>query len=82
MNENKVYAKLKGSEWWAVIDCGITKESGFTVGNFWTTHFKHLGRKYRWYNKIFDPPELKEWQEIKTIDKKRNVCNRWRLQPF
>lgn len=70
MEKNKIYAVKKGEDFWAVIDCGETKQGGMTVGNFWSTHFRRDGRTYRWYDKIFSPPDtLKEWQEISVITK-------------
>ena len=65
--DNKVFAVKKNFDWWAVIDCGETKQGGMCTGNFWQTHFKKDGRTYRWFRKIILVPEtLSEWQEIKV----------------
>ena len=67
MEQNKVYAVKKNFDWWAVIDCGETKQGGWTVGNYWQTHFKKDGRTYRWFRKlILTTDNLEEWQEIKV----------------
>ena len=68
-----------------VIDCGETKPGGMAVGNYWLTHFEHNARTYRWYDKLFMPPDdLKEWQEINilekrviVIDKEGNIFEGW-----
>lgn len=74
--ENKIFAVKKQDKFWAVIDCGETKEGGMTYGNFWSNHFKKDGRTYRWYAELFIPPtNLVEWQEIKTLDKMVTVVN-------
>lgn len=76
MKQNKIYAVKKGSAWWAVIDCGETKEGGMAVGNYWSTHFKKNGRTYRWYDKLFYAPfDIKEWQEISVITKQVTVVD-------
>lgn len=67
--ENKIFAVKRGGIWWSVIDCGITANGGFTIGKFWSNHFRRDGRTYRYYAELFNPPELVEWQEIKTLDK-------------
>lgn len=70
MKENEVFAVKRGNKWFAAIDCGPTKTGGFTVGNFWNTHFKHDGHTYRYYSEIFNAPDtLQEWQKIKVITK-------------
>jgi uncharacterized protein (DUF2225 family) len=79
--ENKVYAikklvnfRKKEYQWWAVIDCGETKENGMTIGNFFNSHFAKDGRTFRYYSEIFMPSEdLKEWQEINVLTKNITV---------
>lgn len=74
--KNKVYAVKKQGKFWAVIDCGKTKEGGMTYGGFWNTHFEKDGKTYRWYTELFMPPHgLVEWQEIKTLEKMVTVVN-------
>jgi hypothetical protein len=76
MKTNKIYAVKKQDEWWAVIDCGKVMKGGMTIG-IWSSHFKKDGRSYRWYNKLFMPPDdLKEWEEIKILDKPMTVVVR------
>ena len=73
MEQNKVYAVKKNFDWGAVIDCGGTKQGGWTVGNYWQTHFKKNGRTYRWFRKlILVPDDLQEWQEIKVREER--IC--------
>lgn len=84
METNKVFALQKLSnfyertyEWWAVIDCGVTQTGGYTTGDYWMTHFKHNGRTYRWYAKLFMPPaDLVEWQEISVLQKQLTVVDK------
>jgi hypothetical protein len=67
--ENKVYAVKRVDQWWSAIDCGPSKEGGFTLGTI-STHFKFDGRTYRWYMPLFQPPDnLKLWQEINVLTK-------------
>jgi hypothetical protein len=69
MEQNKVYAVQRRNEWWSVVDCGIAREGGMTIG-IPSPYFKNNGRNYRWMDKLFMPPEnLQEWQEIETIQK-------------
>jgi hypothetical protein len=71
--DNKIFAVKKNFDWWAVIDCGETKQGGMTVGNYWKTHFRKDGRTYRWFRKIIlTPDNLQEWQEIKV--REENIC--------
>jgi len=82
--ENKIFAVKKLAnfqekiyEWWAVIDCGKTQVGGYTTGDYWMTHFKHEGRTYRWYDKLFMPTaDLKEWQEISILQKQLTVIDK------
>lgn len=77
MENNKIFAVKKNGEFWAVVDCGPTKEGGFTFGNFNMRHFKKDGITYRWYQKLFMPPaDLKEWEEINVLIKEVMVVDK------
>lgn len=76
VNSLKIFAVKKyGDKWWAVIDCGETKQGGMTYAGFWMNHFKKDGRTYRWYAELFMPPKLIEWQEIKVLEKYLTVVD-------
>ena len=67
---NKVFAVKKNSEWWAVIDCGLTADGGMTVSNYWLSHFKKDERTYRWFKRLIEVPHnIQPWQEIKVEEK-------------
>lgn len=74
---NRIFAIKRNDEFWAAIDCGPSKEGGFTFGNFNMRHFKKNGITYRWYQKLFMPPDdLKEWDEIRVITKEVTVVDK------
>jgi hypothetical protein len=76
-NENKVFAKKRHNQWWAVIDCGQTHKGGMSTGTFWLTHFEHGNNTYRYHDRIFNPPDdLQEWQEIKIISKEVTILDK------